>query len=448
MRSNRPHAPVSLGTILILCLTAIVAVGCVFVFGKIQGQNTEASMNAQKVFGLVGSALQGTTPEPALPQSTVRTVTVTLAPRPQQTPPPDPIYPAVSLPSAAPPQQGQHYVFSVTAGGMLGFHSDISDSVYDAQAKSFRFTEIGAMLKAKTFADLNLVTLPQLINTQDLKYADILAPSAIADAIREMGFNEALLSTEHILDQGAQGAEDTASALTNQRISAFGVNTASSQQHQILSLNGVRVALLLYTDVLTAKGQNELAAHPALLQPFNLETARRDIQAVRAQGASCVIVCMYWGRADTTTPTNAQKNTARSLAEMGADVILGTRPTRVLPVEIIGSIREDGKYHETLVAYSLGSLLTESREGYDISGILLHFNVILDEYGQLSFGAVEYTPTYIWKQAVNGKPMFRILCSADAAPVGMNADQQRYMQNALNRIQKTMQNSPVSQRSQ
>ena len=68
MRSNRPHAPVSLGTILILCLTAIVAVGCVFVFGKIQGQNPEASMNAQKVFGLVGSALQGTTPEPALPQ--------------------------------------------------------------------------------------------------------------------------------------------------------------------------------------------------------------------------------------------------------------------------------------------------------------------------------------------------------------------------------------------
>ena len=442
MPSKRPRSRLSLGSILVLCLTAMVAVGCVFVFGKIQGQNTEAHMNAQKVIGLVGNAIQGTTPAP--PEATVRTVTVTLAPKKTAAPTESPSPLSSSpLPTGRP---GQRYVFSMTAGGMLGFHSDVSDSVYDAVNKTFDFSPIGSALKPRIYADLNLTTLPQLINTEDLKYADMLAPVGIAAAIRGMGFDVVVLATEHILDQGGQGAESTVSALKEQKLFAYGVNTAQSQQHHILSINGARVAILMYTDVLTAKGQNELAAQPSLLRTYSAEAARQDIQAVRDQGAGCVIVCMYWGRADTASPTTAQKNTARALAEMGADVILGSRPTRVLPVEIIGCVREDGRYHETLVAYSLGSLLTESRDGYDISGMLLHCNVIIDEYGLVSFQSLEYTPTYIWRQSVNNRLQYRILCSADPAPEGMVADQQRFLQNALVRIQKTLEASPVTLR--
>ena len=444
MPSKRPRSPLSLGSVLTLCLTALVAVGCVFVFGKIQGQNPEAKMSAERVIGLVGSALHGATPEPLPLDENVRTVTVTLAPKKTPDPIP-PLSPADTdaLPTARP---GQRYAFSVTVGGMAGFHSDVSDSVYDPVTKTFDFSPIGAALKARIYADLNLATLPQVINAEDLKYADMLAPAAAAQAIRAMGFDQVLLSTEHALDLGLSGAEKTAAALTAQGLSVCGVNTEKSQQHRFVSVNGAKAAILAYTDSLTPKGQNESGADPTLLRLYSAETAREDIRAARDQGAGIVIVCMYWGKADTATPTNAQKSAARALAEMGADVILGSRPTQVLPVEILGCMREDGKYHETLVAYSLGSLLTESRKPYDISGMLLHFTVILDEYGMVSFQALEYTPTYIWRQSTDGGMFFRVVCAADDPPVGMSADQQQYMQNALKRVQKILENSPVSQR--
>ena len=89
MPSKRPRAQLSLGSVLTLCLTALVAVGCVFVFGKIQGQNPEAKMSAERVIDLVGSALHGATPEPLPLDENVRTVTVTLAPKKT----PDPIPP-------------------------------------------------------------------------------------------------------------------------------------------------------------------------------------------------------------------------------------------------------------------------------------------------------------------------------------------------------------------
>ena len=443
MDPKRPRPSVSVGTILTLCLTVIVIVGCVYVFGKIQAQNPDASMGAQKVIGLVGSALQGATAAPATPEATVRTVIVTLAPQPQATP--LPTFAPNAIPTAA-PASGRQYAFSVTVGGMLSFHSDISDSVYDSAAKSFDFSAVGLALKNKVYADLNLTALPQNINTEDLKYADILAHAAIASAIRAMGFTHVLLSTEHALDQGAEGAKDTVSALTAQRLTPIGVNAGDCAQNALITINGARVAVLAYTDTLTPKSQNELAKEPYLLRLYSLETAREDIQSARAQGAECVIVCMYWGKADTTVPSNAQKNTARALAEIGADVILGFRPTRGLPIEVLGTVAENGKYHETLVAYSMGTLLTESREGYDISGILLHFDVHIDERGQVAFSSLEYTPTYVWRQSVDGKMVFRIVGSADAVPAGMNSDQQRYLQNALTRVQKTLQDSPVTLR--
>ena len=70
----------SLGTILTLLLTAVVTVGCLMLFSGIRGDDTSVQMDAQRVIGLMGSALQGPTAAPEPLQSPVRTVKVTLAP--------------------------------------------------------------------------------------------------------------------------------------------------------------------------------------------------------------------------------------------------------------------------------------------------------------------------------------------------------------------------------
>ena len=444
MKHHRPR--VSLGTILTLLLTAAVVAGCVFVFGKIRGDGPEAAMSPQRMIGLVSNVIQGTTEEP-LPQATVRTVTVTLAPV-TMAPAASATAGAPGAPTPAPTAvpSYQRYAFSLTAGGLLAFQSEISDAVYNKTEKTMDYQSIVAALRSYVSADLNLVTLPQLINGTDRKYGDTQTVPEAADAIRALGMDEVIVGTEHILDQGDSGAMDTVAALQARGLACAGVTVGGASQHRMVQVNGCGVAILSYTDVLTAKGKNALKSNASVLSLFDLETARRDIRQARSQGARCVIVCLYWGKTDAVSVTAYQHNTAKELAEMGADVILGTRPSRVLPMEKITCIGEDGRAREAFVAYSLGTLLTESREGYDISGILLHLDISCDTQGSVRVTRAEYTPTYIWRQTVNNKTQYRVLCSADPAPADMSDQQKQVMQRALNRVQTTLKDSPVNQR--
>ena len=431
----------SLGTILTLCLTVLVTAGSVFLFTKIRSGTPEARMSAQKVINLVSDTM-GATAEPSpAPQSTVRTVTVTL--------PPAVVAEATPAPAATPvssDEAGKNHSFTLTVGGLMGFQSEISDSVYDAKNKTLDYQPIFSLINSKINADLNVTVFPHVLNTKDVKYADVLVPLSALDGIRAAGFDDVLLNTEHVLDQGAEGARELAAALTERGFSCGGVRTAETQQNRIIQLNGAQIALLAYTDVLTAKGKNTLAANPELLNVFDPETVRQDIQSVRSQGASCVMIFLYWGRSDAVSVTNSQRSVAQSLAEMGADVIIGTRASRVLPMEMLSVTDASGRSRQTLVAYSLGSFLTESREGYDISGLLLHLAITCTADGRVRFDAVEYTPTYIWRQNMGGKMQYRVVCSAEAPPEGMDAKQQEVMGRALARIQNTMLGCPVLQR--
>jgi len=446
MKENRKK--ISLGTILTLCLTAIVTVGCIFLFSKMMGDNRDAMMSAQKMMGMIGSALQAPTPE-TMPQSTVRTVIVTLAPTAEIVPTPAPNsalnqQPAPTVSVA----QYEEFSFTLTAAGLAGFHSDISDSVYDKAARTFDFKPVLSSIGEKVTADYNLVTLPNLLNTTDLKYADVNAPVGILDALLAGGFDDVLLNTEHVLDQGAESAANTARAITERGFSCGGISAGNALQNRMITLNGAKIALLAYTDTLTNKGNNALETQAGrdLLQLFDLSHIQGMIQNAKAQGANCVIVMVHWGREDSASITTAMREKARALADMGADIILGSHPSRVLPMEMIETRGESGQARQTLVAYSMGTLLTESRDGYDISGILLHLDITCDTLGNVRFNSVQYTPTYIWRQNMDGKMQYRVVCSADMPPSGMDDHQKEVMGRALNRIADTLRDSPVFQR--
>ncbi len=434
----------SIGSILFICLTAVVTAGCVFMFGIMRG-GTDARLDAERVRGLLDPFRSTVQPQDqdVQPENTVRTVTVTLAPtsvhqqisvsaKPQDNPTP-------------PPPERAHS-FSITVGGLMAFQSDISDSVYSRKEKTYDFSPIVSMIRPKFSADLNVVFFPQLVNTRDQKHDDTLVPVQAVEAIRACGISNAVVGTEHILDRGEEIAAATVSALESSDIQCEGVNLNSVHQHIMKQLNGGSVAILSYTDILTPSSKIALEKQPSLLKRFDKDTARRDIQQAKAQGANCVIVCIYWGRPDSASATSSMKKTAKELSQMGADVILGARPTRVLPMEIITTIGEDGQSRDTFVAYSMGTLLTESRDKFDISGVLLHLDIRSDENGRIHFDRVEYTPTYIWKQAVSGTQQYRIVCSSEEPPEGMSDQQRDVMRRSLNRIQNVLMNSGVSMR--
>ena len=58
---------------------------------------------------------------------------------------------------------------------------------------------------------------------------------------------------------------------------------------------------------------------------------------------------MHWGDEYTNTPTESEKEIANYLSELGVDLVVGTHPHVVQPIEYIGN---------TLVIYSLGNFIS------------------------------------------------------------------------------------------
>ena len=61
----------------------------------------------------------------------------------------------------------------------------------------------------------------------------------------------------------------------------------------------------------------------------------------------------------------------------------------------------------------------------------MHVQVSYNSRTGVSFGKIEYTPTYIWGQDLSGAYRYRVIQSAVAAPAEMNTKQSEVMGRAL-----------------
>ena len=87
-----------------------------------------------------------------------------------------------------------------------------------------------------------------------------------------------------------------------------------------------------------------------------------------------VVVSAHWGNEYTHEPTEAQRTLAQKLASWGADVIIGTHPHVIQPVEYITN--PDGS--KTLVAYSLGNFISAQDRGPRMLGGVLNFEIVIN----------------------------------------------------------------------
>ena len=100
-------------------------------------------------------------------------------------------------------------------------------------------------------------------------------------------------------------------------------------------------------------------------------TSQQDVmeQQVRAarQEADFVVVGIHWGVEDSHNITQAQRTLAQSLADWGADVIIGTHPHVLQDAE--WRTAADGR--NVFVAYSLGNFLSTQSKPDQLIGAVL-----------------------------------------------------------------------------
>lgn len=429
---------ISFGTMLMICLSVAVLIGSAWVLGRMGGSEWTQFDAGELISAMHGSLAATDAPvNTPVPQATIKTTTVTLAPAM-----PDGEKTATQAPA--------YHSFTMTLGGQLAFQSDVSDSVFDINSKQFDYASVVQEIATQVYADLNICTLPHLIIENGGQYADVSTDSQVLEAIKYLGVDRVLMNHGNVLDKGEEGLDATLHKLQEYGIGYAGVrNTDVDGNMAFYTVNDVNIAILGYAESVSSKTY-ENAMQSESLSMLDMNRAAEDIKNARNQGADVVLVSVWWGNAEQNSVTDHQKDVARQLCQAGADVILGSGTDATLPVEWMDAVDAGGQVRRALCVYSLGTLLGEKRDTRSqVCSAFVHLRISVNSAnGVVGFDSVTYTPTYTWKQEVDGKVRFRVLPSTQAAPAQMSQRQTEIMGRALTLITQVMEEGPAVMRGQ
>lgn len=244
----------------------------------------------------------------------------------------------------------------VMVGDIL-LHTPVANSGIQEDG-NYNFDALFANVKDEiSEADLALVNQEVIIGGEELGvsgYPSFNAPYELGDALVEAGFDVVLHATNHALDQGKKGVRNCLAFWEKSypQMSVVGINDSQESQDTIYvyEQDGIRIAILNYT-----YGTNGIALPSDMPYAVNLleeERVMADIENAKNQ-ADFIVVCPHWGTEYQLTPSREQERWMQIFLENGVDLVIGTHPHVIEPIEWIARDEEDGM----LVYYSLGNFV-------------------------------------------------------------------------------------------
>lgn len=299
-----------------------------------------------------------------------------------QAPTPTPSAP----PTPAPTEEPAPEVTLLMVGDIL-LHTPLAESGRKAEG-GYDFEAVFANLKEEiSEADVALVNQEVIIGGAELGvsgYPSFNAPYELGDALIDAGFDLILHATNHALDKGKKGVENCISfwreSYPDTPVLGIHDSEASQEEIYVLEEDGLRIAVLNYT-----YGTNGIpmpADMPYAVDMLDKERAADDLRRAE-ELADFVIVCPHWGTEYVLEQTKVQEDWAEFFVENGADLILGTHPHVIEPIEWVTS--ENG--NRGLVYYSLGNFVNwTSGTGKGVAnrmvGGMAQVTISVDETGQ------------------------------------------------------------------
>jgi Bacterial capsule synthesis protein PGA_cap len=204
------------------------------------------------------------------------------------------------------------------------------------------FVGISSVIREASFAAANLECTISNLGRSTNRYA-FRAPAQSAQLLRRAGFDAMGLANNHALDFGPIALHDSAAHLLHDEIEPVGVETPNRKacDPSFFSLSdGKRIALLAISDV-DPTSNSQIATTSV--------RAKLGAAIAKARSQANLLVCLvHWGIENSERITDEQRELARWLIDRGADLVVGSHPHCVQPLDF---------YHGCPIAYSLGNLV-------------------------------------------------------------------------------------------
>ena len=238
-------------------------------------------------------------------------------------------------------------------------------------------------------ADLAIVNQEVILGGTDLGlsgYPTFNGAFEVGDALVNAGFDVVLHATNHALDKGKTGLLNCLDFWnkTYPDVKIVGIYNSqkASENICIYEKNGISVAILNYT-----YGTNGISAPASMPFAVNMLSEEKVIEDINKaeEIADFTILCPHWGTEYSHEASKSQEKWASIFLENGVDLVLGTHPHVVEPVEWL----EDENGNKMLIYYSLGNFINStSGEGSKVAdrmlGLMAQITLIEDTKGTVT----------------------------------------------------------------
>ncbi|MCR8671927.1 CapA family protein [Agrococcus sp. HG114] len=213
------------------------------------------------------------------------------------------------------------------------------------------------------------------------------APREFAEGIADAGCNTIGLGNNHTFDRGQEGIDRTRAVwdeLDPLLISGAFRSPEEQAEVPIADVHGMAVAFLNFVD-LSNTPTNDFAVtwlDDPLVEQQLAEAEER---------ADATIVAVHWGDEYSSVVNARQREQAQRLADLGAEVILGTHPHVLQEAEWLE--RADGS--RAFVYYSLGNSVTTQMAIPRVVSAVAQFSLVGEPGGPVSVVDPAAVPIYM-----------------------------------------------------
>lgn len=267
------------------------------------------------------------------------------------------------------------------AGGVRIDDAILSDAVSRAaEGKDYSFLTMYAnIFPVIQNADMTMVTLQDPVGD-----GTGAMPMDSLTALTDLGFDVINVSGTDRLENAGAGLRTTVDNVCTHDVLEIGAykDDIDAGDVRVLEQDGVRVAYVAFTE--NADTDTDGLILHDLTDAANVSAIVTYADLV----SDVVVVSVTWDNGTDGTVRTEQRSACQLLAEAGADIIVGSDGRGLQTAEWLTA--EDGT--QTLVAYSLGDLLSTGSDVQTTLAGVLTLDIVMNEAGETTLEDVQILP--------------------------------------------------------
>lgn len=303
-------------------------------------------------------------------------------------------------------------LIQMSAVGDILCSNEMLEDAYDENTKTYDFSHMFNNVSG-FINDADIIMGTMETGIIEGKYDDKKAPIEFARAVKDSGVNLVTISHNHSLDNGVDGLKETRDNLEDIGFTVIGDKIENSNAVIVKEVKNTKIAFLTYTCFLDNE-KNISDDEKKCVNIYSKSQVKSDIEYAKENGAEYICTMIHWGDAITQQVTKEQKDIANFLVGEGVNLIIGSHPSVVQPMEV----RKNDDGDNVFIAYSIGTYISTLSAEEARTELVL--NIELRKSGKdnkVYLNKVDYTPIYMLDNGKNAFNRFKLIDMKNVATI-------------------------------